>query len=83
MSLIGDLRISDEAEAERIEIQLDRQLEQYKNGRRRDPPNQALKNRYDYLNNDWGSTGHRVVGEIAEKNISSETRKKIFDLLNE
>ena len=36
----------------------------------------------NYLNNDWGSTGHRVVGEIAEQNISSKTRKKIFDLLN-
>tara|TARA_B100000927_G_scaffold25952_2_gene19445 strand:- start:13048 stop:13815 length:768 start_codon:yes stop_codon:yes gene_type:complete len=36
----------------------------------------------NYFNNDWGSTGHRVVGKIAEQNISNETRKKIFDLLD-
>ena len=30
----------------------------------------------------WGSTGHRVVGEVAAKNIKNRTAKKIAKLLN-
>ena len=30
----------------------------------------------------WGTTGHRVVAEIAEQNIKSSTKKKIDKLLD-
>lgn len=30
----------------------------------------------------WGTTGHRVVAQLAEKNIKSSTRKKINELLD-
>ena len=30
----------------------------------------------------WGKTGHRVVGEIAEKNLTVEVREKVRDLLD-
>lgn len=30
----------------------------------------------------WGTTGHRVIAQIAEKNIKSSTKKKIDKLLN-
>ena len=29
----------------------------------------------------WGSTGHRVVGEIAEKYLTTSTKKKITNIL--
>ncbi|MDP3312219.1 S1/P1 nuclease [Lutibacter sp.] len=31
---------------------------------------------------DWGSTGHRTVGEIAENYINSKTKRKIAELLD-
>lgn len=31
---------------------------------------------------DWGKTGHRVVGEIAEKYLSKKAEKEIYKLLN-
>ena len=30
----------------------------------------------------WGKTGHRVVGEIAENNLTEEVREKVRDLLD-
>lgn len=30
----------------------------------------------------WGSTGHRVIGEVAEKNIKKRTARKIAKILN-
>lgn len=30
---------------------------------------------------DWGATGHRTIGEIAEKHLSKKTKKKINELL--
>ena len=30
----------------------------------------------------WGKTGHRVVAEIAERNLNSEAKKAIADLLS-
>ena len=30
----------------------------------------------------WGPTGHRVVGEIAERNISEKTKEKIAEILD-
>mgnify|MGYP003662734838 CR=1 FL=1 len=33
-------------------------------------------------NEDWGKTGHRVTGEIAEKYLSRKSKKAIDALLN-
>ena len=30
----------------------------------------------------WGPTGHRVIGEIAEQNISEKTKEEITKLLD-
>ena len=30
----------------------------------------------------WGATGHRTVGEIAEKHLSKKTKKALYKLLN-
>ena len=32
-------------------------------------------------NGDWGSTGHRTVGEIADQHLKRKVRKKISKLL--
>ncbi len=32
-------------------------------------------------NEDWGKTGHRVVGEVAEKHLSKKAKKRISELL--
>jgi hypothetical protein len=34
------------------------------------------------INDDWGKTGHRAVGEIASKHLSRKARKAINDLLD-
>ena len=31
---------------------------------------------------DWGPTGHRVVGEIAEQNISEKNKEEIAKILD-
>lgn len=35
-----------------------------------------------FASDDWGKTGHRVVGEIAEKNLSKKAQREISKLLN-
>ena len=40
-----------------------------------------LANPFHVLADDWGKTGHRVVGEIAEKHLSKKAKKSINDLL--
>ncbi len=35
-----------------------------------------------YANNDWGKTGHRATGEIAEKHLTNKAKKEINKLLN-
>ena len=32
--------------------------------------------------NDWGKTGHRIVGEIAERQLTEEVRKVVYDILD-
>ena len=32
--------------------------------------------------NDWGKTGHRIVGEIAERQLTDEVKEKVYDILN-
>lgn len=39
-------------------------------------------NPFHAIADDWGKTGHRVVGEIAEKHLSKKARKSINDLLD-
>ncbi len=31
---------------------------------------------------DWGKTGHRIVGEIAERQLTEEVKEKVYDLLD-
>ena len=33
-------------------------------------------------NNDWGKTGHRIVGEIAERQLTDEVKEIIYDILD-
>ena len=33
--------------------------------------------------NDWGKTGHRVIGQIAEQYISEKTKKSITDFFTD
>ena len=35
-----------------------------------------------YANNDWGKTGHRTTGEIAEKHLSKKAKKELNKLLD-
>ena len=37
---------------------------------------------YLSASDDWGRTGHRVIGEIAEKHLKNSTKRKIKKLLN-
>ena len=30
--------------------------------------------------NDWGKTGHRIVGEIAERQLTPDVKKIIYDI---
>jgi len=32
--------------------------------------------------NDWGKTGHRIVGEIAERQLTDEVKEKVYDILD-
>lgn len=32
--------------------------------------------------NDWGKTGHRIVGEIAERQLTEEVKEIVYDILN-
>jgi hypothetical protein len=32
--------------------------------------------------NDWGKTGHRIVGEIAERQLTEEVREIVYDILD-
>ena len=41
-----------------------------------------LLNPLSVFADDWGKTGHRVVGEIAEKYLDSKAKRAISDLLD-
>ncbi|WNH12819.1 S1/P1 nuclease [Thalassobellus suaedae] len=42
-----------------------------------------LSPNYNYASDDfWGSTGHRVVGEIADQYLKSKTKRKLRELLH-
>ena len=32
--------------------------------------------------NDWGKTGHRIVGEIAERQLTDDVKDIIYDILD-
>jgi len=32
--------------------------------------------------NDWGKTGHRIVGEIAERQLTPEVKEIVYDILD-
>ena len=32
--------------------------------------------------NDWGKTGHRIVGEIAERQLTDEVKEMVYDILD-
>ena len=32
--------------------------------------------------NDWGKTGHRIVGEIAERQLTDKVKEKVYDILD-
>ena len=32
--------------------------------------------------NDWGKTGHRIIGEIAERQLTGDVKKVIYDILD-
>jgi hypothetical protein len=32
--------------------------------------------------NDWGKTGHRIVGEIAERQLTDEVKEIVYDILD-
>ena len=32
--------------------------------------------------NDWGKTGHRIVGEIAERQLTEEVKEIVYDILD-
>ena len=34
------------------------------------------------FSNDWGKTGHRIVGEIAERQLTEEVKEIVYDILN-
>ena len=31
---------------------------------------------------DWGKTGHRIVGEVAERQLTEDVKKVIYDILD-
>ena len=34
------------------------------------------------FSNDWGKTGHRIVGEIAERQLTQEVKEMVYDILD-
>ena len=35
----------------------------------------AFMSKVNAMDNDWGKTGHRIVGEIAERQLTEEVKK--------
>ena len=37
---------------------------------------------FAFGNADWGKTGHRIVGEIAERQLTQEVKEIVYDILD-
>jgi len=42
----------------------------------------AFMSKVNAMDNDWGKTGHRIVGEIAERQLSDDVKDIVYDILD-
>ena len=42
----------------------------------------AFMGKANAMDNDWGKTGHRIIGEIAERQLSDDVKDIVYDILD-
>ena len=42
----------------------------------------AFMSKANAMDNDWGKTGHRIIGEIAERQLSDDVKDIVYDILD-